>query len=414
VQTVSIKSTPKRSFAFRFYRAVGLIGFIPFIIFTVDTLLTPMVPHPIYNNVPVRLAQSLIFAPTAVVLGFLCVRRARENIIGWLLIVLGYGLYGDSLRADFGGVTFRAMFGAIAIAYFWFTNLLILCYFPDGRIYPPRFERIGGLFAAFMCLLPLMSIITQPGFGLALSSEITTELGTGRIETINPFHIPALAFFDVNRLGAPIIFITFFYGVGTLILHYRRGDTMQRLQIRWLLLIAVLMFALAALPIPIVGLASTFGFGFVFPAAIAYAILRHRLYDIDIIIRRTLIYAVLTTILAAIYFGGIVLTQQIFRAAAGETSDLAVVVSTLLIAALFTPIRRRVQDTIDRRLYRRKYDVEQTLATFQRNLRDDVDIETLKANLIKVVSETMQPATIALWMKETSSTEANLRSLNAP
>jgi uncharacterized protein YeeX (DUF496 family) len=89
----------------------------------------------------------------------------------------------------------------------------------------------------------------------------------------------------------------------------------------------------------------------------------------------------------------------VFRAATGQTSDLAIVVSTLLIAALFSPIRRRVQDTIDRRLYRRKYDVEQTLADFQKNLREDVDMATLQANLIGVVSETMQPDKIALWVK---------------
>jgi hypothetical protein len=134
--------------------------------------------------------------------------------------------------------------------------------------------------------------------------------------------------------------------------------------------------------------------------AVGNAILRHRLYDIDIIIRRTLIYAVLTGILAAVYFGGIVLTQQLFRAATGQSSDLAIVVSTLLIAALFTPMRRRVQDIIDRRLYRRKYDVEKTLADFQKNLREDVDMETLKANLVGVVNDTMQPSSVRLWMRE--------------
>jgi hypothetical protein len=134
--------------------------------------------------------------------------------------------------------------------------------------------------------------------------------------------------------------------------------------------------------------------------AVGNAILRHRLYDIDIIIRRTLIYSVLTGILAVIYFGGIIVTQQVFQSATGDVPDIAIVISTLLIAALFTPVRRRVQDTIDRRLYRRKYDVEQTLAAFQRNLRDEVDMETLKANLVGVVSDTMQPAKIALWVKE--------------
>jgi hypothetical protein len=138
-----------------------------------------------------------------------------------------------------------------------------------------------------------------------------------------------------------------------------------------------------------------------FPAlAIGNAILRHNLYDIDIIIRKTLIYSLLTGILAVIYFGGVVLAQQVFRAATGETPDIAIVLSTLLIAALFSPLRRRIQNTIDRRFYRRKYDAEQTLARFNQTLHDEVDIETLKAQLVGVVNDTMKPTKIALWVKE--------------
>jgi branched-subunit amino acid ABC-type transport system permease component len=143
------------------------------------------------------------------------------------------------------------------------------------------------------------------------------------------------------------------------------------------------------------------GWLYMFPAVtIGNAILRHRLYDIDIIIRRTLVYSILTGILAVIYFGGVIVVQQLLRPLT-ESSDLAIVVSTLLIAALFSPLRRRIQSTIDRRFFRRKYDAEQTLARFNQTLRDEVDIETLKAELVGVVQETMQPTKIALWMKET-------------
>ena len=133
-------------------------------------------------------------------------------------------------------------------------------------------------------------------------------------------------------------------------------------------------------------------------AAVSIAILRYKLYDIDIIIRRTLIYSILTAMLAAVYFGGVVLAQQIFRAATGEDSDLAIVASTLLIAALFTPLRCRIQQTIDRRFYRRKYDAEQALARFNQTLRDEVDVETLQQHLLDLVQDTMQPNQMALWI----------------
>jgi hypothetical protein len=136
----------------------------------------------------------------------------------------------------------------------------------------------------------------------------------------------------------------------------------------------------------------------VLPVCLTIAVLRYRLYDIDLLIRKTLIYSMLTGILGAVYFGGIVLTQQIFRTATGETPDIVIVISTLLIAALFSPIRRRVQDTIDRRFYRRKYDAEKTLAKFNQTLRNEVDIEALKAQLVGVVNDTMQPTHVALWL----------------
>ncbi len=390
------ESMPKRTFAFRFYRAIGMLGFIPFVIFTLDALLTPTIPHPLYNNIPVRLAQALVFAPLTVGLGLFCARRQPDNVIGWMLVGLGYGLCADSMRSDFGGSVFRAMFGSIGIGYFWFTNLLLPCHFPDGQLYPPRIRTWGNRFVGFVLLLPLTVIVTAPEFRLLLNNE----LADGRIIASNPFHVPALRGLDFNVIGAPLILFLGFYGISTLIVRSFQQNRRIRLQIRWLLAGYVVAILSSFIPIPIVGIGTVIIFGFLFPSTIAYAILRHRLYDIDIIIRRTLVYSVLTGILAAIYFGGIILTQQLFRAATGETSDLAIVVSTLLIAALFSPVRRRVQEGIDRRLYRRKYDAEKTLADFQKNLRDEVDVETLKANLVGVVSDTMQPARMALWVRE--------------
>ncbi len=137
------------------------------------------------------------------------------------------------------------------------------------------------------------------------------------------------------------------------------------------------------------------------PAAIAIAITRYRLYDIDVIIRKTLVYGVLTGLLALVYLGTVVLLQSVFEAISGQQSAISIVISTLIIAALFAPLRRRVQSGIDRRFFRQKYNAQRVLAEFAQTARDEVELEALTAELARVARETVQPESVSIWLRET-------------
>lgn len=189
-----------------------------------------------------------------------------------------------------------------------------------------------------------------------------------------------------------------------MVVRFRRSRGIERQQMKWFLYAAapILLFpVLDHLPGPLSGVV----FGVVLigmPTAIGIAVLKYRLYDIDVIINRTLVYGVLTASLAVVYLGGVVLLQALFRTLTGQESQFAVVASTLAIAALFGPLRRRVQELIDRRFYRRKYDAAKTLEDFSTRLRDETDLDWLEDNLVGVVRESMQPTHVSLWLRPSS------------
>jgi hypothetical protein len=195
-----------------------------------------------------------------------------------------------------------------------------------------------------------------------------------------------------------------------LFVRYRRASDTEREQIKWLLY-ACAVFLVVYVGGTVGGVAGSnelggyvwgilFGLSLVMvPAAIGIAVLRYRLYEIDVVINLTLVYGSLTALLVAAYFGGVVGLQYVFRGLTGGESQLAVVASTLAIAALFTPLRRRIQSLIDRRFYRRKYDARKTLEAFSARLRDETDLDALTDDLVGVVGETMQPAHVSLWLR---------------
>jgi hypothetical protein len=194
------------------------------------------------------------------------------------------------------------------------------------------------------------------------------------------------------------------------VLRYRRAGGVERQQLKWLVVGAgFLIFWVAAYMLSLVltlppllkstiDLMGSLGAA-VIPVVMTFAILRYRLYDIDLIIRRTLIYGVLTALLAAFYFGGVVLIQALLKPLTAAGNDLAVVATTLIIAALFLPLRRRVQGFIDRRFFRRKYDSAKTISAFSEHMRDEVNLSELTGQLVEVVEKTMQPAYVSLWLR---------------
>jgi hypothetical protein len=204
----------------------------------------------------------------------------------------------------------------------------------------------------------------------------------------------------------------------SLVLRYRRSKGEERQQIKWIAFAAslvALVYLIAMVTsfihpseawttvgsvwwLNLLTIAALLSFVTI-PIAVGIAVLKYRLYDIDLIINRTLVYGPLTVLLAATYFGGVVGLQYVLRALTGQESTLAVVASTLAIAALFNPLRSRIQDLVDRRFYRRKYDARKTLEAFSARLRDETDLESLAEHLAGAVSEAVQPSHVSLWLR---------------
>jgi hypothetical protein len=254
---------------------------------------------------------------------------------------------------------------------------------------------------AFCLLFPQPKRIMQRHSWLVL---IPVVLGTAVFIALAVLNIPTLGW--LATLGMMIASILSLIHAG-----FTQRDAVSRAQMRWVMSGFILGLGLFMFNFPLAfGLISDpllLNFALivsdlgilVIGIFLSIAVLRYRLYDIDVIIRKTLVYTVLTGLLALVYFGTVVLLQSVFDSITGTQSPIAIVLSTLLIAALFTPLRRRIQAVIDRRFFRKKYDAQQVLAQFAQTARDETDMAALQAELLRVVQETLQPENVSIWLK---------------
>jgi hypothetical protein len=300
--------------------------------------------------------------------------------VSFMLLTLGAALVVPYALLDLPLIW---RYSAEVVSFIGVASLVLFFYlFPDGR-FVPRWTR-------WLALAWIVGVMIPNTF---FPERFLPVFG----------HPLAYAF-----LGAGFAGTTLFAQV----YRYRRvSNPTQRQQTKWVVFGLVMalgygsVVALLDLVVPqgvlasLVGTTSLYFFTLLLPLSIAVAVLRHHLYDIDTLINRTLAYGLLTVTLVALYFGGIVVLQRLFVLLTGQQSTLAVVASTLLIAALFTPLRQRIQSFIDRRFYRKKYDARKTLEAFSVKLREETDLDALNDDLVGVVRETMQPAHVSLWLR---------------
>lgn len=355
-------------------------------------------------------------------LGALIVHYRSENPIGRLCAVIGFSIFLMSLPLEYANCGRDSLGGpkpgweaaawlanqSTLLTLFFIFILLPLIY-PDGRFLSTRWRRFLQVCLGVLVAFLLLSTI-WPG-----SLFILEAVDAGQYPNplaVSTFTPPSA----LDRLlrQTPNLFIVTGAVIASFSLVLRliraTGDTRQ--QIKWFAFFQITFVTLlmmiqgaGALLYPdifnswlyLVGLL----IGWVgYPVVIGLAVFKYRLYDIDLIIRRTLIFALVTSALAVVYFLSVLIFQQIFRAITGQESPLAVVLSTLAIAALFTPVRARMQEAINRRFYRRRYDAEHTITAFSAEIRDQVDAAELSERLIGTVIETMQPESASLWVRK--------------
>jgi hypothetical protein len=373
--------------------------------------LTPPIatkPKPTPEALTVLLRVMALSFPTV---GAFVASRRPKNSIGWIFCATGLLTSVRSFAEAYADYALGARAGSLPGGEYmaWIASLLgapvvalavplVLLVFPDGKLLG-RLWWIVVWVAAVGAALFTLDVAFWPWLEWTYGS-VDNPLGVTKDVAIT-FIAP------LSEYGMLLLIVSWVGAAVALIVRVEGASRVERQQIKWLVYAAALMgvsFGAAVAggriwdPIWVFFLLGIAAFN-CFPIAVGIAILRYRLYDIDVVINRTLVYGSLTAMLVGTYFGSVVLLQRLLVVLTGQKSTLAVVASTLVIAALFNPLRRRIQSFIDRRFYRRKYDARKTLEAFSAKLRDETDLDALSADLVSVVRETMQPAHVSLWLR---------------
>lgn len=341
-------------------------------------------------------------------MGALIASRRRGHGFGWLLLAIGGG--AALLVASSGYAAWRVPGGhtdpltvlaAWTYQWLWFPLILsvptfMFLLFPTGTYASSRWRWVGRATMAFLVIITLPAMLEdrlivehEPREGIVEYASVDNPIGVSFLTDTEQ----QLGFLFAGAF--PLVLLSF----ASLVFRYRSNTSVERQQMKWVG-VAAAFFGVAILLGNSIGVTDRLFpvFLMMLPLSMAVSVLKYRLYDIDLIVNRTLVYGALTAILGLVYFGIIVLLQSALGDVT-EQNDLAIAGSTLAVAGLFRPLRGRVQTFIDQRFYRRKYDARQTLESFSSHLRDEVDLDHLAHALTGIVSETMQPAHVSVWLR---------------
>ena len=356
------------------------------------------------------LASSVVWFLFTVI-GALIASRQPGNAVGWILVGLGLGTNIEDFAGQYGRYARFTMSGSVVggelmawlQSWLWAVEFgmqaFLLLVFPNGKLLS-RGWRPAAWATATASIVMAVGMAFKPG-----------EIGNRDIfrSIANPFGLEGLSGPLEEALGVAAFValnLCILLAAASMVLRFRRARGVERQQMKWFAVAASLLaaafvvnFVFQFVPeLKLVDEAALLGAVASVAVAVGIAILRHRLYDIDLLINRAVVYALLSAGLALVYWASVVLLQQVLRAIT-QGSELAIIGSTLAVAALFSPARRRIQNVVDRRFYRRKYDAQQVIRDFSQHLRQEVDLDKLSAELQMVVSRTVQPADVSLWLR---------------